>query len=82
METARAVKGISQTDLARMANVNKHVISNLEQGKQIPDDDTLGKIGIRLGISLKGPSFGKPIGHGSKDKTKEKVEKKQGKKKN
>jgi transcriptional regulator with XRE-family HTH domain len=46
----RALQGLSQAELAKMAGISPQTISNVETGYYKPSIETLGKIALALGI--------------------------------
>ena len=77
MGRARKEKGnLTQADLARLSGVTLKVIQNLEAGKAVPDQETLGKIEAGLGVFLSKSKFGEPKGFEAKKRAKAAAEKK------
>jgi ribosome-binding protein aMBF1 (putative translation factor) len=76
MEIARRAKGWKQADLARASSVDLNIIKDLESGTKEPDQQQFGKIEGKLGVSLRGETFGQPKTYGPKNKAKGAAEKK------
>lgn len=54
IQTARAVKELSQKDLAQKINEKPTVIQEYESGRAIPSPQILGKLERALGVKLRG----------------------------
>ena len=52
MADIRRSKGISQLQLAEMADISKEHLSNLERGNKLPSAQTLAQIASALDVSL------------------------------
>ena len=78
----RTAKGWSQKDLATKINEKTQVINEYESGKVTPNNQILGKIEKKIGISLRGKNIGEPLSSKKKKQKKNKKKKKKKQKKN
>jgi transcriptional regulator with XRE-family HTH domain len=52
IRVARAVAGISQTQLAKTCKINPSHVSLIEKGKRVPSPKILGRIAAAIGIPM------------------------------